>query len=94
MPGMDLDVEWEHSKKDKLHKDCSNAPIKGRLIVVKVRPSHKKTVTLYLFTTLTDRELYSVEEIVALYGLRWHVELNLRHLKTSMKMGFLPFNHP
>lgn len=89
MPGMDLDVVWEHSQKDKLHKDCSDAPIKGRLIVVTVHPPERRSVTLYLFTTLTDRELYSVKEIVALYGLRWHVELNLRNLKDSMKLGFL-----
>jgi IS4 transposase len=29
---------------------------------------------------------YPVEELVALYGLRWHIELNLRYLKTQMRL--------
>jgi hypothetical protein len=41
---------------------------------------------LYLFTTLTDDAQYLVDELVQLYGLRWHMELNLRHLKTQMRL--------
>lgn len=42
-----------------------------------------------LVTTLLDAALYPVEALASLYRARWHVELNLRHLKTTMKMDVL-----
>jgi hypothetical protein len=42
-----------------------------------------------LVTTLTDAELYSSEALAELYRGRWEVEVNLRHLKTTMKMEVL-----
>lgn len=42
-----------------------------------------------LVTTLVDAELYSLEELASLYRARWQVEVNLRHLKTTMKMDVL-----
>ena len=32
---------------------------------------------------------YTVEELVKLYGLRWHAELNLRHVKATLDMALL-----
>jgi hypothetical protein len=43
-----------------------------------------------LFTTLTDGAQYPVDELSQLYGLRWHIELNLRCLKTQMGLVQLP----
>jgi len=40
-------------------------------------------------TTLLDAELYPTEALATLYRSRWQVELNLRHLKTTMKMDVL-----
>ena len=37
-------------------------------------------------TTLVDPVTFPSKEIARLYGLRWEVEINLRHLKTSMDM--------
>ncbi len=48
-----------------------------------------RTRTVTLVTTLTDAELYSLEELAQLYATRWRVEVNLRHLKTTMKMDVL-----
>jgi hypothetical protein len=48
-----------------------------------------RTQWLYLFTTLSDRTLHPAAELVKLYGVRWHVELNLRHLKAQMGLGQL-----
>ena len=42
-----------------------------------------------LVTTLLDGELYSLESLAELYRVRWQVEVNLRHLKTTMKMDVL-----
>jgi Transposase DDE domain len=54
-----------------------------------VGPRGFRTRTVTLVTTLLDCELYSLEELAKLYGVRWRVELNLRHLKTTMKMDVL-----
>ncbi len=42
-----------------------------------------------LVTTLLDAEIYPVEALADLYRSRWQVEVNLRHLKTTMKMDVL-----
>lgn len=48
-----------------------------------------RTRTVTLVTTLLDAEVYPFEALAELYGMRWRVELNLRHLKTTMKMDVL-----
>ena len=42
--------------------------------------------TLYLFTTLTDAAAYPALALLELYGVRWHAELNLRYLKTQLRL--------
>jgi Transposase DDE domain len=42
-----------------------------------------------LVTTLLDADLYPKEALASLYRSRWQVEVNLRHLKTTMKMDVL-----
>ena len=42
-----------------------------------------------LVTTLLDAQVYSVDDLAAAYGLRWTVETNFAHLKTTMKMDVL-----
>ena len=87
--GLDLKVHWKHSRHDQLQPHCCAQPVEGRLIVCTIKRPGCRAFDLYLFTTLVDPELYSVQELVALYGLRWHVELNLRYLKVQMNLGFL-----
>lgn len=48
-----------------------------------------RTRTVTLVTTLLDAELYPLSALAELYGTRWRVELELRHLKTTMKMDVL-----
>jgi len=47
-----------------------------------------------LATTLLDSEEYSKEELAQLYEMRWNVEIDLRHLKTTMRMEHLPNKTP
>ncbi len=42
-----------------------------------------------LVTTLLDPERYPKAAVAALYGHRWQIETNLRHLKTTMRMDIL-----
>ena len=42
-----------------------------------------------LVTTLLDPLIYPKEKLAALYRRRWQIELNLRHIKITMKMDIL-----
>jgi len=48
-----------------------------------------RTQTVTLVTTLLDVDLYPADALAALYGTRWQVELNLRHLKQTMGLDVL-----
>jgi Transposase DDE domain len=48
-----------------------------------------RTREVTLATTLLDAGAYPLEALAELYGTRWRVELNLRHLKTTLKMDVL-----
>jgi hypothetical protein len=45
-------------------------------------------------TTLTDAQIYPVDEIIALYARRWRLELCLRDLKTTMGLEELRCKTP
>lgn len=48
-----------------------------------------RTTEVTLVTTLLDPRKYPKEELAKLYGTRWTIETNLRHLKQTMGMGVL-----
>jgi len=64
-----------------------------KLIVREIRYRTKlkgaRTREITLVTTLLDPQKYPAEELAALYGLRWRIETNLAHLKTTMGMDVL-----
>jgi putative transposase len=49
---------------------------------------------LVVVTTLTDPNRYPGEEVANLFRLRWHVELDLRNIKTSLQMDDLRGKKP
>ena len=49
----------------------------------------RRTRLVTLVTTLLDPKAYPAAELARLYGLRWGVETDLRHLKQTMKMEVL-----
>lgn len=53
-----------------------------------------RTQTITLVTSLLDPVQYPKKELECLFGLRWQVELDLRHLKTTMNMEFLKAESP
>ncbi len=48
-----------------------------------------RTKEVTLITTLLDAQLYPTLELVRVYEARWDVELDLRHIKTSLGMDIL-----
>jgi hypothetical protein len=61
---------------------CFDAVVRGRKLRIR------------LVTTLLDPLAYPAPKLVALYARRWHLELALRHLKTSMGMEVLRCQSP
>jgi hypothetical protein len=55
----------------------------------KIRCPGCRTQEVTLVTTLLDPDIYSAAKLARLYGLRWTVETDLRHLKETMKMDVL-----
>lgn len=83
--GIEREITWKPTREDRrTHPELAReASVKGRLIVRQVSPNNgAKPFLLALFTTLTE----GVEEILDLYGKRWLIEVDLRHLKDSLKL--------
>jgi hypothetical protein len=55
----------------------------------RVRMADGRRVPITVVTTLLDAVAYPARELVRLMGRRWEVEVNLRHLKTTMGMEVL-----
>ncbi len=53
-----------------------------------------RTQTVTLVTTLLDVDLSPADALAALYGTRWQVERNLRHLKQTMGLEVLHCTRP
>jgi hypothetical protein len=53
------------------------------------RPELNSWVELVIVTTLLDESIYSADKLVELRLRRWQVEVNLRHLKTTMGLEVL-----
>lgn len=87
--GSDVDVLWTHSPYDHLEPGLPAPAVPGRFIYVRIETPGFRPIDLYLFTTLTDRQQFPLADIVQLYARRWNVELDLRHVKTTLLMEAL-----
>lgn len=53
-----------------------------------------RTSSVSLITTLLDTKIYPTLELVRLYDFRWDVEVDLKHLKTTLGMDVLRCKTP
>ncbi|MDP6737189.1 MAG: IS4 family transposase, partial [Nitrospinaceae bacterium] len=53
-----------------------------------------RTEDVTLVTTLLDPKCYTRIDLAKLYRLRWHAEIDIKHLKTTMQMEHLPSKTP
>jgi hypothetical protein len=65
-----------------------------REVRTKVTTPGYRVKELVVVTTLRDHETYTKDEILDLYHERWHAELDLRSIKTQMKMEILRCKTP
>lgn len=83
--GTDRRIQWKPTREDRRgHPQLPiDAGVSGRLIVRQVQPSNgAEPFLLALFTTLEDPP----EQLVQLYGKRWNIEVDLRHLKGTLRL--------
>jgi len=96
----DHQVEWQKPKRPPTHMSAAEfAAIPDTLMVREVFLRHKRNgfrdQTIIVVTTLLDAKRYSAEQLTRLYGWRWQAaEINLRHLKTTLKMERLTAKTP
>jgi hypothetical protein len=94
--GIDREVEWRPSREErKSHPDLpADARVRGRLLVTLVRPDNAaEALLLCLFTTLPAAEA-SREDLLQIYGKRWHIETDLRTLKGTLQLEQLTCTSP
>jgi hypothetical protein len=65
------------------------ASLRVRELRVRVHTPGSRVQMLTLVTTLVDPKRYPKEMLTRLYEKRWSVEVNLRHLKQTLKMDVL-----
>jgi DDE family transposase len=90
----DHPIRWEPTRHDQLQPACSKEPLAGRLLIVRLQRKGFRSQLLCLFTTLPNTTDCTLQELVLLYGLRWHIELNLRYLKAQMDLVQLEAKSP
>ena len=70
------------------------ARITVRELRIRVRDRTKRVRDLVVVTTLADATSYPAAELGRLFRQRWHAELDLRALKTQMRMEMLRTKSP
>jgi hypothetical protein len=88
-PNQEVRLCWSPSPADHPEMGVPQAAIPGRLVHLQLERDGFRPMTIYLFTTLLDPQRYGLQDIARLYGWRWRVELDLRHVKTTLKMEAL-----
>jgi putative transposase len=91
--GTDRRLQWKPTREDRRsHPQLPlHASVSGRFLVRQVQPSNgAEPFLLALFTTLEDPP----EPVVELYGKRWAIEVDLRSLKSTLRLEELSCTSP
>lgn len=65
-----------------------------RMLRFEIRVPGRRSQTITVVTTLLDAEQYPAEAIAELYGYRWNVELDIRHIKQTLNLDHLRCKTP
>lgn len=86
-PENDIIAIWEPSKKEKENAKKNGLdyqPVKVRVVKIILKTGE----TEFLVTNLLDQSKYTIEDLEALYHLRWSVEEGFKNLKSKMKIEY------
>jgi hypothetical protein len=91
-------VTWTRPQRPTWMDEETYAAVPGELCLREVRgwvsTPGSRVRDLVVVTTCTDAAEYPLEEILELYHARWNVEIDLRSIKTYMKMEILSCQTP
>jgi hypothetical protein len=91
-------VTWTKPQRAKWMDQASYDSLPETLVLREVRTMLTtpgcRVKELVVITTLRDHETYTKDEILDLYHERWHAEIDLRSIKTQMKMEILRCKTP
>jgi len=96
---LDHVVRWQRPKFDKNRFDRATwealpAEMEVRELRFRITQAGFRPTEITLATTLLDPIEYPAEDLALLFRERWHCELDLRSLKTSMQMAHLRCKSP
>jgi hypothetical protein len=78
----------------RLEYNAMPAQIPVRELRARVKDKTKRVRSLVIVTTLVDSKIYKAAELGGLFRQRWHAELDLRTLKSEMRMEMLRTKSP
>jgi hypothetical protein len=96
----DHKVVWDKPKQCPQHmmnQDFEALPsnFMVREVCLRIQRRGFRSQRIIVVTTLLDAQRYTVQKLTLLYGLRWSgAEVNLRYLKTTLKMEMLTAKTP
>jgi hypothetical protein len=86
-------VTWSRPARPEWLDEATYAAMPATLELREIRVDLKergfRTKMVVVVTTLLDAQAYAADEVADLYRLRWHAELDLRCLKTTLGMDIL-----
>lgn len=91
-------VIWQRPQRPTWMDEATYAALPETLTVRMIRfhvvAPGRRTRSITIVTTLLDPEEYSAEAIAELYGYRWNVELDIRHIKQNLNLDHLRCKTP
>ena len=91
-------VTWQRPGRPEWMDEATYATIPKTLTVRMTRFNiivpGRRTRAITIVTTLVDPHEYSAEAIAELYGYRWNVELDIRHVKQTLNLDHLRCKTP
>ncbi len=91
-------VTWERPSCPEWMDEATYATIPETLTLRMIRFNivvpGRRTKSITIVTTLLDAERYSAQQIAELYGYRWNVELDIRHIKQTLNLDHLRCKTP
>jgi hypothetical protein len=91
-------ITWKRPQRPKWMSEEIYATIpetmKLRMVCYSLVAKGRGSKSIPVVTTLTDPVEYPAEEIAELYGLRWNVELDIRHIKQTLNIDHFRCKSP
>jgi len=91
-------ITWLRPKKPPWMSEAQYAEIPQtltlRVLEFAVTAPGRRAETITVVTTLTDPNTYPAQDVAALYGLRWNVELDIRNIKQTLRLDHLRCKTP